>query len=60
MALQGVRFAITVWADKICPLEIVRKEPRGSSGPVAWPGQAFSPQFDLHPKTVLFIIMRYP
>jgi hypothetical protein len=59
IALLGLRFAITAWADKICPLENVREEPGGSSGPVAWPGQAFSAQFDLHPKTVLFI-MRYP
>jgi hypothetical protein len=45
-------------ADRICPLENVRDEPRGCTAPVAWPGQARPPQFDLHPKTVLFI-MRY-
>ena len=50
---------MTVSADNICPLENVRNEARGSTAPVAWPRQAFAPQFDLHPKTVLFI-MRYP
>ena len=45
-------------ADRFCPLENVRDEPRGCTAPVAWPGQARTPQFDLHPKTVLFI-MRY-
>ena len=44
--------------DRICPLENVRDEPRGCTAPVAWPDQARPPQFDLHPKTVLFI-MRY-
>jgi hypothetical protein len=45
-------------ADRICPLENVRDEPRGCTAPVAWPGQARPPQLELHPKTVLFI-MRY-
>jgi hypothetical protein len=37
------------------PLENVRNEPRSSTAPVAWRLQACAPQFDLHPKTVLFI-----
>jgi hypothetical protein len=41
-------------ADRMCPLENVRDEPRGCTAPVAWRGQARLPQFDLHPKTVLF------
>jgi hypothetical protein len=40
-------------------LEDVRNEARGSTAPVVWPRQACAPEFDLHPKTVLFI-MRYP
>src|SRR4029077_300652 len=40
------------------PWKNVRNEPRGCSAPVAWPGQAWPPQFYLHPGTVLFI-MRY-
>jgi hypothetical protein len=44
--------------DRICPMENVRNEARGCTAPVAWPGQARPAQFDLHPKTVLFI-MRY-
>jgi len=55
----AVQWAITMSADKICPLENVRNELRGCTAPVAWPGQACPPQFDLHPKTFLFI-MRYP
>ena len=55
----AVQWAITMSADKICPLENVRNEPRGCTAPFAWLGQARPPQFDLHPKTVLFI-MRYP
>ena len=39
-------------------LQNLRNEPRGNTAPVAWPGQACPPQFDLHPKTVL-LIMRY-
>jgi len=46
-------------ADKICPLENVGDEPRGCTAPFAWLGQARPSQFDLHRKTVLFI-MRYP
>ena len=45
--------------DTICPLEDVRNKPRDCTAPVAWSRQAFAPEFDLHPKTVLFI-MRYP
>src|SRR6266481_221818 len=41
--------------DRICPLENVRNEPRDCTSPVAWSRQAFAPQFDLHPKTVLLI-----
>jgi hypothetical protein len=40
-------------------LQNVDNETRGNTAPVAWPRQACAPQFDLHPKTVLFI-MRYP
>ena len=56
---RGLQSAITASGDNICPLENVRNEARGSTAPVAWPRQACAPQFDLHPKTVLFI-MRYP
>jgi len=55
----GLQWAITASGDNICPLENVRNEPLGSTAPIAWPRQACAPQFDLHSKTVLFI-MRYP
>jgi hypothetical protein len=35
------------------------KEARDSTAPVVWPRQACAPEFDLHPKTVPFIMM-YP
>ena len=57
--LLGLRWAITESAGKIGPLENVGNEPRGSTIPVAWPGQACPLQLDLCPKTVLFV-MRYP
>jgi hypothetical protein len=49
---------MTASADNICPLDNVRNWPRDSTAPIAWPGQARPPQFDLHSKTVPFI-MRY-
>ena len=58
-SLRGLQWAITASGDNICPLENVRNELRASTAPVAWPRQACGPQFNLHPKIVLFI-MRYP
>jgi hypothetical protein len=38
---------LTVSADNICPLDNVRNGPRGGTAPVAWPGQACTPQFNM-------------
>ena len=59
LELLEFRWAMTASTDKSSPLENVPDETAGSTATVAWPGQACAPQFDLHPKTVLFI-MRYP
>ena len=56
---RGLQSDITALGDNICALENVRNETRGNTAPVAWPRQACAPEFDPHPKTVLFI-MRYP
>ena len=56
---RGLEWIIRASVDNICPLENVRDVPLGNAAPVAWPRQACAPLFDLHPKTVLFI-MRYP
>ena len=57
--VHGGRMGYHCVGDHICPLDNVRNGPRGSTAPVAWPGQARTTELDLHSRTVLFI-MRYP
>jgi hypothetical protein len=57
-SLLSLEQATAASADKIRPMQSIRNEPGDSTAPLAWPRQACAPQFDLDPKTVLFI-MKY-
>jgi hypothetical protein len=56
---RGGRMGYYCVGGQHLPLDNVRNGPRGSTAPVAWPGQARTTELDLHSRTVLFI-MRYP